>query len=237
MAASVSERGPPHSASRFVRALDRYLQYLDTSGMPPLLTRAERQQRTREELVDAAELLFSEQGFHATSIDAVAAEAGFTKGAVYSNFESKEDLFFAVYERRVDRRVEEMEAALSDAATAHDAFEGMIPGAGRYPAAGDGWLAVFFEFWAHVLRHPELKQRFAEQHRRVIEPLAVASERLAAESGTDLPDDPYKLATARFALQLGIQLERLTQPDVVDPDFGRRMGRLFTDGGRDGLPR
>src|SRR3712207_28839 len=133
--------------------------------MPAVLTRAERQQRTREELVDAAERLFSKQGFHATSIDAVAAEAGFTKGAVYSNFESKEDLFFAVYERRVDRRVEEMEAALRDATTAHDAFEGMVPGAGRYPAAGDGWLAVFFEFWAHVLRHPELKQRFAEQHR------------------------------------------------------------------------
>jgi AcrR family transcriptional regulator len=42
----------------------------------------------------------------------VAAEAGYTKGAVYSNFASKEDLFFAVYERRVDARVAEMEAAL-----------------------------------------------------------------------------------------------------------------------------
>ena len=57
--------------------------------MPSVMTRAERQQRTREDLVDAAERLFSGQGFHATSLDAVAAEAGYTKGAVYSNFESK----------------------------------------------------------------------------------------------------------------------------------------------------
>ena len=51
-------------------------------------------------MIEAAESLFVEQGFHATSVDQVAAEAGYTKGAVYSNFESKEDLFLAVYEQR-----------------------------------------------------------------------------------------------------------------------------------------
>jgi AcrR family transcriptional regulator len=204
--------------------------------MSVVMTRAERQQRTRDELVGAAERLFSEQGFHATTIDSVAAEAGFTKGAVYSNFESKEDLFFAVYKRRVDRRVEQMEAAVREASTAREAIEGMIPGAGGRPEAEDGWLAVFFEFWAHVLRHPELRERFAEQHRRVIEPLARASQQLVDERLRERPEDAYKLATARFAMQLGLQLERLTQPDVVDADLGRRMGLMFMDRGRDGLP-
>jgi AcrR family transcriptional regulator len=199
-----------------------------------VMTRAERQRRTRDELVDAAERLFSKQGFHATSIDALAAEAGFTKGAVYSNFESKEDLFFAVYERRVDRRVEQMEAAVRGAPTLQEALVGLIPGAGGRPEADDGWLAVFFEFWAHVLRHPELRARFAEQHRRVIEPLAEASQRF--ERLRDRPEEAYKLATARFAMQLGLQLERLTQPDVVDADVSRRMGLMFADGGSDGLP-
>jgi AcrR family transcriptional regulator len=186
-------------------------------------TRAERQQETRRQLIDAAEKLFSSQGFHATSLDAVAAEAGFTKGAVYSNFSSKEDLFFAVYERRVDARVEQMDAAIRAASNRREAVVGLVPG-----AADDGWLAVFFEFWAHVLRHPELRERFARQHRRVIEPLA----RAAGEDG----EDGYRLATAGFALQLGLQLERLTQPDVVDADFSRRMGLVFMDGGRNGLP-
>jgi AcrR family transcriptional regulator len=197
--------------------------------MPAVITRAERQRRTREDLVDAAERLFSGQGFHATSLDAVAAEAGFTKGAVYSNFESKEDLFFAVYERRVDRRVEQMEAAVANAATSVEALDGLMPGAGR-PPAYDCWLAVFFEFWAHVLRHPELKQRFAAQHRRVIEPLAKVAQ------PTDDPQERYRLATARFAMQLGLQLERLTQPEVVDDDLGRRMALILMEGERSGLP-
>jgi AcrR family transcriptional regulator len=196
--------------------------------MPTVVTRAERQRQTREDLVDAAERLFSSQGFHATSLDAVAAEAGFTKGAVYSNFDSKEDLFFAVYERRVDRRVEQMETAVADATTSVEALEGVMPGAGR-PPADDGWLAVFFEFWAHVLRHPELRQRFAQQHRRVIEPLTKIAQPTAD------PAERYRLATARFAMQLGLQLERLTQPDVVDDDLGRRMAMTLMEGERSGL--
>ena len=67
------------------------------------LTRVERRERTREELIAAADDLFTARGFHATSVDEIALEAGYTKGAVYSNFESKEDLFFAVYERRAKR--------------------------------------------------------------------------------------------------------------------------------------
>jgi AcrR family transcriptional regulator len=196
-------------------------------------TRAQRQAQTRHELIDAAERLFTAQGFHATSLDAVAAEAGFTKGAVYSNFASKEDLFFAVYERRVDKRVAEVTTVLEEAPTVRQGIERLIPGHGPSPPADDSWLAVFFEFWAHVLRHPELRERFATQHRRIIDVLAAAM----IEGGEELPDDPHKLATARYAMQLGLQLERLTQPDVVDAELGLRMGRLFTDeGGLDGIP-
>jgi AcrR family transcriptional regulator len=195
-------------------------------------TRAERQAQTRLELIDAAERLFTAQGFHATSLDAVAAEAGFTKGAVYSNFASKEDLFLAVYERRVDARVAEMESILEEAPTLRAGVERLIPGNRGRRETDDGWMAVFFEFWAHALRDPELRERFAAEHRRVIEVLATAM----VDSGQDLPDDPHKLATARYAMQLGLQLERLTQPDVVDERLGLRMGRLLDEGGLDGLP-
>jgi len=192
-------------------------------------TRAERQERTRERLVDAAERLFRSQGFHATSVDVVAAEAGYTKGAVYSNFDSKEDLFFAVYERRLDARVAEMEAALETAASVREGLERVIPGGRGRRETDDGWMAVFFEFWAHALRHPELRERFAAQHRRVIEPLARAVAEL-----TRGRHDGHKLATGLYALQLGLQLERLTQPEVVDEGLGLRMGRLFLEEGEGG---
>jgi AcrR family transcriptional regulator len=203
--------------------------------MRTALTRADRQAQTREELVDAADRLFTTNGFHATSVDAVAEAAGYTKGAVYSNFASKEDLFFAVYERRVDRRVEEIEATLSSAGTAYEGLERLFEELEQ--REDDGWLAVFFEFWAHVLRHPELRGRFAELHARGMEPMAGNLERVAAERGESLPENARKLAAARLAMVTGLQLERLTQPDVVDAGLPIRMMRLAMDeGGLDGLP-
>ena len=64
--------------------------------MRTALSREERRAQTRSELIDAAEELFSEDGFRLTTLDRVADAAGYTKGAVYSNFASKEDLYVAV---------------------------------------------------------------------------------------------------------------------------------------------
>jgi AcrR family transcriptional regulator len=205
--------------------------------MEAVSSRIRRQAQTRTDLVDAAERLFVGGGFHATTLDAVAAEAGYTKGAVYSNFASKEELFLAVYERRIDRRLAEMEAVFAAAPSTFEGVLGIIPGADGHREAEDGWLAVFFEFWAHVIRHPDLRERFAAQHRRVIDLLSRASVALARERGEEPPPDPERLATARYAMQLGLQFERLTQPDVVDGELARRMARVLIDeGGGDGLP-
>jgi AcrR family transcriptional regulator len=189
------------------------------------LTRDERKARTREELIGAAERLFTRDGFHATSVDAVADEAGYTKGAVYSNFDSKEGLFLALYERRVDAAVAEMERRLADgdpaAGIAELAAEAMIR-----RGADDGWLAVFFEFWAHALRDTELRERFRAQHARVLDVLADAMARALAQRGSEPTEEPRKLATAWHAMSLGLLLERLTQPDVVDEGLTERMMAL-----------
>jgi hypothetical protein len=80
-----------------------------------------------------------------------------------------------------------------------------------------------------VIRHPELRARFAEIHRRVQLPVADAFERIAAERGVELPDAALPLAVAGGAMQIGLALERLTQPEVVDEALGVRMGRLLLD--------
>jgi AcrR family transcriptional regulator len=191
-------------------------------------TRAERQARTRADLIDAAERLFSENGFDATSLGAVADAAGFTKGAVYSNFASKEDLFFAVYERRVDRHLERAERTIAR----HGVVAGMKRIAGDAAARrgyDDGWLTVFLEFWTHVLRHPEHRARFAAIHGRAVDPLVADLERLAGERGVPLPLPARRLAVAIFSMQTGLSLERLTQPDVIDAHTGEQMFSLWLD--------
>jgi AcrR family transcriptional regulator len=194
------------------------------------LTRAEQQQQTRERVIEAADRLFVEQGFHATSVDQVAGEAGYTRGAVYSNFASKEDLFFAVYERRAEQGVAEAERAIAAAvADGGTGFDALSLAAARRRGHDDGWLAVFFEFWAQVVRRPALRTRFAEIHLRVQEPMVAELERHSDEHGYDLPDDPRKLMIALYSMHLGLSLERLILPELVDEQLGLRMGNLFLD--------
>jgi AcrR family transcriptional regulator len=194
------------------------------------LSRAERRQQTRQELLTAAEACFVSRGFHATSVDEVAEQAGYTKGAVYSNFASKEDLFFAVYERRVEQVLTEVVPGLRQAG-AERAFDQLATGAIQRRDRGDGWRAVFFEFWAHVLRHPELRERFAAIHARFLEPLADAVRQLAEDRGLTLPSDvtASQVAVAWNAMEVGLALERLTQPQTVDVALARRMGWLLLD--------
>jgi AcrR family transcriptional regulator len=197
--------------------------------MKKRLTRVERRERTREGLISAAEHLFTERGFHASTVDEIALEAGYTKGAVYSNFASKEDLFFAVYERRAERAVAEIEQILHENGPAAGLELLASDAARRRGGAEDGWLAVFFEFWAHVVRRPELRDRFAKVHGRALEPMAAAVERFVGERGISIPVEARSVNVAMNAMVLGLSLERLTQPDVVDVWLGAQMVRLVLE--------
>ena len=187
---------------------------------PARLTRLEQQEQTRERIVAAADALFVERGFHASSVGDIAAAAGYTKGAVYSNFAAKEDVFFAVYERRAARAVAEMERTFASMAVPEALDAISVAAARRRGTVEDGWLAAFFEFWAHVIRRPALRARFAEIHLRAQEPLAAAV-------GRHLGRDARQLVVAVYAMELGLLLERLTLPELVDEELGLRMGRLF----------
>jgi AcrR family transcriptional regulator len=193
------------------------------------LKRAEQQQRTREEVLAAADGLFVERGFHATSVDQIAQAAGYTKGAVYSNFAAKEDVFFAVYERRMERAVAELERTLAASDDPAGWIESVIADTSTRRGRDDRWLSTFFEFWAHVIRRPGLRERFATIHARLERPFVVALERHADDRGVALAIEPRQVHLAMMAMSLGLTLERLIRPDAVDADLGTRMARLVLD--------
>jgi AcrR family transcriptional regulator len=193
------------------------------------MTRMEQQQQTRDGILAAADRLFVEQGFHATSVDQIAQAAGYTKGAVYSNFDAKEDLFFAVYEARVDAAVAKLERDLAEADDVRAVLESVTSDTGTRRGRDDRWLATFFEFWAHVVRRPSLRTRFADIHARAQEPFDAALVRLADEHGIELPVKPRSLAAALIAMSVGLALERLVQPEVVDGRLGARVVNLVLD--------
>jgi AcrR family transcriptional regulator len=189
--------------------------------VPQRLTRAEQRDQTRARLLDAAEKVFVDRGFHAASVDEVAEEAGYSKGAVYSNFENKDELFLAVLERRVDSRALAIESGVAADQPISDQAE----------QAGNAFLEVFLqqsqwslllmEFGTYAVRHPELRERFAERSRRMRSAMADLIGTHIAALGLRAPLSNDDLATILFALGDGFIMTKLTDPDgVADSLFG-----------------
>jgi AcrR family transcriptional regulator len=173
------------------------------------LTRSERTALTRRELLEAAERRFFEHGYHGTSLDDIADEAGYTKGAVYSTFGSKAGLFLAFFDEFNERRLSETRALMSGHETDEDALAALA----RQPveAANAQFLLLAIEFWIHAAREPELLQAFAARHRHVRESFARSAPQTTVLG-------PERWAIATMALSNGLALERLIDPAGVPDD-------------------
>jgi AcrR family transcriptional regulator len=187
--------------------------------LPPRLTRVEAKERTRERVLEAARPVFEREGYHAATLDRIAAEAGFTKGAVYSTFESKADVMLALVAARAERRREEMEAIV---AASDDAWEALAEFARRFAPADEGerdWWAAVVEFMVVVGRDEELRARYAEHHDATREAVVASTKRWMRESGTRLDISPERLATATMALSIGLTVEGRLAPREVSADL------------------
>src|SRR5436190_14720207 len=116
------------------------------------MSRKETQEQTREQLVAAAAKVFARRGYHRATVDEIASEAGFTIGALYSNFKTKEDLFLAIADRQVETRVAEI-SAVGDAATGEGpATEAAAEQMRSFLEADPDWPLLFYEFWSLSIR-------------------------------------------------------------------------------------
>jgi AcrR family transcriptional regulator len=178
------------------------------------MTRAESKQQTRAAVLAAAREVFARDGFHGATLERVADEAGFTKGAVYSAFDSKADLFMAVYEARVAERTARLEAE------SPDSFERALHGASKewreVLREQRSWSAALMEFWVYASRDPALSERFGAAHRGWRRTVGRLIETAAAAEGRTLPMPGERLATAVLALGNGLALEALLGDDQSD---------------------
>jgi AcrR family transcriptional regulator len=181
------------------------------------MTRKESQERTREQLVAAAAKVFARRGYHRATVDEIASEAGFTIGALYSNFKTKEDLFLAIADRQVEGRVAEI-SAVGDAATGDgQAGEAAAEKMRSFLEADPDWPLLFYEFWSLSVRNPELQDELAKRRDAIRDALADTLERVADELGFELRFPAPALATAIAASLNGLAFERSADPDAL-PD-------------------
>ena len=185
---------------------------------------------TRARLIAAAGEAFAERGLRDVSIDELARRAGFTKGAFYANFASKEALFLAMLDDRFERRAEEIRRTLGT----EDEPEEQARQSGEefvaYLAADPEWQRLFFEFAAHAARHPEFRAELVARYRGLREHMAADYERRAAELGLDLPFPAEHLALMTFAMGNGVALEQLLEPEAVPDGFFGQMLTIWVAG-------
>lgn len=178
-------------------------------------SRAESKARTRRQILATAGEVFARDGYHATSLDRIAAEAGFTKGAVYSTFASKADLFLALLDERAADRRAAMEAAAAAAGTP-EAFVTEVSRAFARSAVGErAWWAAIIEFIPVVARDEELRARYARHHDATREQIAAAIERWSRVTGRPLAQPARQFATAVLGAMNGLTLEAMLAPGEV----------------------
>jgi AcrR family transcriptional regulator len=184
------------------------------------LTAERRRQQTREYLLRAAADVFAERGFHEATLDEVAAAAGFTKGAVYSNFKNKEDLFLALVEDAYARDMAAIKETLEASDVPPEArlgdFVQMMRGEMEYvPNLG----ALYLEFHLYALRNPSARERMNELERADVRAIAeiIGSERTQREIEIDEPVE--RTARIIVALFRGISMMRTSDPEMAGEDL------------------
>jgi AcrR family transcriptional regulator len=192
------------------------------------LTREQSKANTRERLLSAARVVFARNGYRGASVEEVASEAGFSTGALYSNFGGKEDLFLALMEHEIAAHAREISAAVK---ARHSVAERATGGARQWMTMiqrEPELLLLFMEFWAYGVRDAEMRPHVAEQfgHMRELLTRLIADGMRDFELELELPAE--HLAVAIDALADGIARQKLADPDAVpDELMGRVLSLLF----------
>jgi len=189
---------------------------------------SDRTRSTRRKLLDAAKRIFAKDGFEAARLEDIAAGAGYTRGAFYANFKSKEDIFFALFEEWVRERIESLTRALRP----HSDPVGKLAALRTHYAelATDRRLVLIsMEFKLFALRHPEAHARLRSRHRRVRASFGELFSEIMGALGKTIPIAYPAASSSLGAMAQGLLLEHLVDPKTLSDGDVRHVLALFFD--------
>lgn len=179
----------------------------------PRLSRAESQARTRQQLIATARQLFLRDGYAVTSLEKVADEAGYSKGAVYSNFRNKDELCLAVLDEIRTEQAELMAQAVAGA----DSFDARLAAFQRWAEQNIGneaWTSLEVEFALSARRDTRVRDALAVRDRVIRDGIAALISENAEQYGIDLPMSADDVATALLSLGIGLGVQRAIDPKL-----------------------
>ena len=187
------------------------------------LTRREKQQRTRKSLLRAAAKLFCKRGLEGASIDEVAQAAGYTKGAFYANFKSKEELFLVMLDERFAEELDRLDRAL--AGTQEPGEEARAAAVDFVHVATDqDWPKLYFQFLARAARDEDFREELATRHRAMRARLSEILERWKQRTGKQ-PPIPIEEITAMMSFMAdGFLADRIVEPELSEDLYATMVG-------------
>lgn len=188
----------------------------------------ERTDLTRTRLLQAAEKIFARDGFDAAKLEEIAADAGYTRGAFYSNFESKEDLFFAMLEQEITSRIENLRKHVAKHQTPSQKLNALRE-FWLNMCLDRRWSLLAMEFKLFALRHPDVKARLTAMHRRLVSSGVEVLEQIMDDLGRKLPVSAYSVGMAFFALSSSLTVQHMLDRAGMPEDAVRAIMIRFFD--------
>jgi AcrR family transcriptional regulator len=177
------------------------------------LSRAESQAQTREQLIVTARRMFVSDGFLGTSLEKVAAEAGYSKGAVYSNFASKFELGFVVIERIHDEQVSRLKAELGATGTLDEMIDGFSRWADK-SVGNEEWTMLELELVVGSRGNPVLRKQVVEHRQDIAARFAKLLEQALDHLGLVLPMSVREATTLAWTMGVGVGVQRAVDPGL-----------------------
>lgn len=177
-----------------------------------------RRPQTTARLLHAAQETFAERGFYGSSIEVICERAGLTRGAFYSNYRTKEDLFFALFDLHAQRVIDRLTQAVDELDTADDPIRAVLTRMSAVDETERRWYLLSTEFTLHAIRHPDTARVLAEHDRRLREEITRLLARLFDRLGRTPAVDLDLLARLTAAVHEGSLAQSLVEPDRLAPE-------------------
>ena len=190
------------------------------------MTRRQKQAETRSSLLRSAAKLFCRHGLEGASVEEVAQDAGYTKGAFYSNFKSKEELFLVMLDEKFAAEIERVDRILAGTGHPGEEARNAALATASQMRSDPEWTRLYFEFVAYAARNEEFRQELATRHRALRTRLTDVYRRWSA----GFPDPPFPLediAAMTDVMADGFLLDKLVDPELDDELYGNLQAVFF----------
>lgn len=194
------------------------------------LTRKEQQAKTRACLLEAAARVVTRRGLHGASLEQVATEAGYTKGAIYANFGSREELFLTLLDDRLRERSTVLDEELHGDGTPEEHARAGGAEFTEYLSRDSDWERLFFEFAVQAARDEKFREQLLVRWKGLLDRITDAIEDYVQRAGIPAPGPIDAFALMIFTMANGVALQRLVDPDGVPGDLLSDMLELLTLG-------